>query len=104
MCAMVKMYSIDLFPEVAQSVGDNDETDPVPDHQSKVSTARQSVVESEHQEAAPQLALSPLLSQGAVWAEEIMLDWEEIVVRDNLLGLRDFFKEGICIRLKEEKV
>ncbi|CAH1802398.1 unnamed protein product, partial [Owenia fusiformis] len=38
------------------------------------------------------------------WAEEVNLLWAKIFTRDNLLGMRDFLKQGMDISVIEEKV
>ena len=50
------------------------------------------------------LELVSINSERVEWAEEMELDWGEVVVRDDLLALRDFLKTGIDVLVMEEKV
>lgn len=38
------------------------------------------------------------------WSEDIQLNWSQVVIRDDLLGLRNFFKQGMNIMVMEEMV
>lgn len=38
------------------------------------------------------------------WQENIELNWVKVQVRDDLLAVRDFLKEGINLAVMEEKV
>jgi hypothetical protein len=38
------------------------------------------------------------------WAEDIQLNWSQVVIRDDLLALRNFFKQGMTISVMEEMV
>ena len=48
--------------------------------------------------------LTPIQSESSTWQEEIVLNWNKVVVRDDLLGLRNFFKQGMTVTVVEEKV
>ena len=48
--------------------------------------------------------LTPIPSESSPWQEEIVLNWNKVVVRDDLLGLRNFFKQGMTVNVVEEKV
>lgn len=45
---------------------------------------------------------SPVDSEKHPWADEIECNWSQTVVRDDLLSLRDFFKQGMQISVLEE--
>ncbi|XP_053375749.1 leucine-rich repeat-containing protein 43-like isoform X3 [Mercenaria mercenaria] len=45
---------------------------------------------------------APVDSEKHVWAEEVECNWSQAVVRDDLLLLRDFFKQGMQISVVEE--
>ena len=48
--------------------------------------------------------LSAVNSEPSGWQEEIVLNWNQVIVRDDLLGLRKFFKQGMTVNVVEEKV
>ena len=48
--------------------------------------------------------VSPVDSAKLSWAEELECNWTKAVVRDDLLALRDFFKQGMQIAVMEEVV
>ncbi|XP_064619567.1 leucine-rich repeat-containing protein 43-like isoform X2 [Lineus longissimus] len=52
----------------------------------------------------PTYQLAPVKSLALPYAEEIEMNWWKTVTRDNLLGLRDFFKQGMEFSVIEEKV
>ena len=44
-------------------------------------------------------------SESCMWKEgDLELSWQKILVRDDLLGLRDFFVIGMQLQVVEEKV
>ena len=43
-------------------------------------------------------------SAGQPWAEEMELNWSQMVIRDDLVSLRDFFKQGMQFSVVEEMV
>ena len=53
---------------------------------------------------SPSMQLAPIRSASSTWQEDMELNWEEMVVRDDLLSLRNFFKQGMDITVMEEKV
>ncbi len=60
---------------------------------------------SEDGEIVPPVKLSPVKTEpAAAWAEEIPLNWNRVMVRDELLNVRDFFKQGMTVKVVEEKV
>ena len=50
---------------------------------------------------ADMVAINSTMSE---WAEEMELDWGQVVIRDDLLALRDFLKTGIDVFVMEQKV
>ena len=58
--------------------------------------------ESEATEESP---LEAVDSDACAWKEgDMELSWQKMLIRDDLLGLRDFFKTGMQIQVVEEKV
>ncbi|KAL3856249.1 hypothetical protein ACJMK2_011024 [Sinanodonta woodiana] len=55
-------------------------------------------------EDKPELKLAPIKSAKGAWAEEIELKWSESINRDDLISLRDFFKQGMDFSVVEEVV
>ncbi|KAK2148905.1 hypothetical protein LSH36_476g02066 [Paralvinella palmiformis] len=53
---------------------------------------------------SPSMQLAPIRSASSTWQEDMELNWEEMVVRDDLLSLRNFFKQGMDITVMEEKI
>lgn len=58
--------------------------------------------EKEDEEKEKQMELAPVSSVGQPWAEEIESNWTQMVVRDDLVSLRDFFKKGMQFSVVEE--
>ncbi|KAJ8313023.1 LOW QUALITY PROTEIN: hypothetical protein KUTeg_010396 [Tegillarca granosa] len=55
------------------------------------------------QDEKPSIQIAPVNSEGGHWsAEEIELNWSQVVVRDDLLSLRNFFKQGMNFSVIEE--
>ncbi len=52
----------------------------------------------------PEFKVSAINSGSSTWAEEMELNWTKVITRDNLLGLKNFFKQGMDIAVVEEKV
>ncbi len=50
------------------------------------------------------MKLSPLKTGGLPWAEELEVNWSSTQVRDDLQGLRNFFKSGMDLTVVEEMV
>ena len=50
------------------------------------------------------VSVAPVRSASSTWQEEMELNWKEMLVRDDLLSLRNFFKQGMDIAVMEEKV
>ncbi|KAK3083802.1 hypothetical protein FSP39_003399 [Pinctada imbricata] len=50
------------------------------------------------------IVVEPVKSGAGNWAEEIEINWSQVVVRDDLLQLRNFFKKGMDIAVMEEMV
>ena len=46
----------------------------------------------------------PINSGMGPWAEDIQLNWSQVVIRDDLLALRNFFKQGMTMSVMEEMV
>lgn len=44
----------------------------------------------------------PINSGMGPWSEDIQLNWSQVVIRDDLLALRNFFKQGMTISVMEE--
>ena len=59
---------------------------------------------NESTEDRSKVTLAPLRSGACTWAEEVELQWSTTVTRDNLLALRDFFKQGMKITVLEQVV
>ena len=61
---------------------------------------------SEHEavDSTISFKLTAINSEPSGWQEEIVLNWNRVVVRDDLLGLRNFFKQGMTVNVIEEKV
>ena len=47
---------------------------------------------------------APINSEMGPWSEDIQLNWSQVILRDDLLGLRNFFKQGMSIAVMEEMV
>ncbi|VDI58214.1 Hypothetical predicted protein [Mytilus galloprovincialis] len=60
--------------------------------------------EQHKEEADDVIKESPLNSGMGPWSEDIQLNWSQVVIRDDLLGLRNFFKQGMNIMVMEEMV
>lgn len=58
----------------------------------------------EPQSSRPIVPLAAITSVSKPWAEEIELDWKVDIVRDDLMALRDFFKQGMNFTVVEEMV
>ena len=56
------------------------------------------------EEAKTDIQLEAIKSEGGVWAEEIELNWSQVAVRDELLTLRNFLKQGMDFSVVEEMV
>ena len=48
--------------------------------------------------------LLPITSEKYPWGEDIEANWNQMVVRDDLISLRDFLKQGMEISVLEEMV
>ncbi|XP_069135935.1 leucine-rich repeat-containing protein 43-like isoform X3 [Argopecten irradians] len=74
--------------------------------QEKESPAKSSTPKCEEQEKAEEetqeLQLEAIKLGGATWAEEVEIDASQLVVRDELLDLRNFFKQGMQFSVVEE--
>ncbi|KAK3787039.1 hypothetical protein RRG08_037317 [Elysia crispata] len=55
-------------------------------------------------EPTPRIKLAPVNSEPKSWSEELQLDWSIDLVRDDLLTLRDFFKQGMDFTVVEQVV
>lgn len=55
-------------------------------------------------EAKTEIQLEAIKSEGGIWAEEIELNWSQVAVRDELLTLRNFLKQGMDFSVVEEMV
>ena len=55
-------------------------------------------------EPTPRIKLAPVNSEPKSWCEELQLDWSIDLVRDDLLTLRDFFKQGMDFTVVEQVV
>ncbi|RUS71369.1 hypothetical protein EGW08_020865 [Elysia chlorotica] len=55
-------------------------------------------------EPTPRIKLAPINSEPKPWSEELQLDWSIDLVRDDLLTLRDFFKQGMDFTVVEQVV
>ncbi|XP_005091563.1 leucine-rich repeat-containing protein 43 [Aplysia californica] len=62
-------------------------------------TARQ-----EEAEPTPRIKLAPVNTEPQPWGEELELNWMADLTRDDLLGLRDFFKQGMDFSVVEQVV
>ncbi|GFO37698.1 leucine-rich repeat-containing protein 43 [Plakobranchus ocellatus] len=56
------------------------------------------------EEPTPRIKLVPVNSDPKPWSEELQLDWSVDLVRDDLLTLRDFFKQGMDFTVVEQVV
>ncbi|XP_033748335.1 leucine-rich repeat-containing protein 43-like isoform X10 [Pecten maximus] len=76
--------------------------------QEKLSPAKSSTPKREEQEQVEEetqeLQLEAIKLGGTTWAEEVELDASQLVVRDELLDLRNFFKQGMQFSVVEEMV
>ncbi|XP_033748327.1 leucine-rich repeat-containing protein 43-like isoform X3 [Pecten maximus] len=74
--------------------------------QEKLSPAKSSTPKREEQEQVEEetqeLQLEAIKLGGTTWAEEVELDASQLVVRDELLDLRNFFKQGMQFSVVEE--
>lgn len=60
--------------------------------------------QDERMEAKAEIQLEAIKSEGGIWAEEIELNWSQVAVRDELLTLRNFLKQGMDFSVVEEMV
>lgn len=60
--------------------------------------------QDETMEAKTEIQLEAIKSEGGIWAEEIELNWSQVAVRDELLTLRNFLKQGMDFSVVEEMV
>ncbi|XP_052246796.1 leucine-rich repeat-containing protein 43-like isoform X3 [Dreissena polymorpha] len=79
------------------------------DHRAQVAPSVLSDIEEKKKEEEEDKAgepkkikVSPVDSAKLSWAEELECNWTKAVVRDDLLALRDFFKQGMQIAVMEE--
>ena len=56
------------------------------------------------EELTPRIKLAPVNSDPKPWSEELQLEWSIDLVRDDLLTLRDFFKQGMDFTVVEQVV
>ncbi|XP_021349907.1 leucine-rich repeat-containing protein 43-like isoform X3 [Mizuhopecten yessoensis] len=68
----------------------------------KSSTPKVDEQEQIEEEEKQELQLEAIKLGGAIWAEEVELDTSQLVVRDELLDLRNFFKQGMQFSVIEE--
>ena len=59
---------------------------------------------TEHPLVEEEVKLEPVSSTVSSWSEEMELNWSTLLLRDDLTGLRNFFKQGMDINIVEEKV
>merc|ERR1711974_513028 len=52
----------------------------------------------------PRIKLSPVNTDPQKWAEELEMNWTIDLTRDDLLALRDFFKQGMDFTVVEQVV
>lgn len=74
------------------------EQSPVPEERSEGSK------EEGDEEAEKRVKVAPINSESHVWADEIECNWTKAVLRDDLVALRDFFKQGMEVSVIEEMV
>ncbi|XP_013401181.1 leucine-rich repeat-containing protein 43 isoform X2 [Lingula anatina] len=82
-------------------------TSPLPDDNQSLKSGPGSMKSHHSSQAAinqPKIPVAPIMSESGNWAEEISLNWSQMVTRDDLVTLRDFLKEGMEIFVMEEKI
>ncbi|KAL5016013.1 hypothetical protein ScPMuIL_005602 [Solemya velum] len=55
-------------------------------------------------EEPPHVKLSAVMTDPQIWMEELELNWSKVIVRDDLLALRDFLMQGMEFSVVEEVV
>jgi hypothetical protein len=60
--------------------------------------------QEEEETAKTEIQVEAIKSEGGIWAEEMELNWSQVAVRDDLLTLRNFFKQGMDFSVVEELV
>ncbi|XP_056009165.1 leucine-rich repeat-containing protein 43-like isoform X3 [Ostrea edulis] len=60
--------------------------------------------QEEEEKAKTDIQMEAIKSEGGMWAEEMELNWSQVAVRDDLLTLRNFFKQGMDFSVVEELV
>ncbi|XP_056009171.1 leucine-rich repeat-containing protein 43-like isoform X9 [Ostrea edulis] len=58
--------------------------------------------QEEEEKAKTDIQMEAIKSEGGMWAEEMELNWSQVAVRDDLLTLRNFFKQGMDFSVVEE--
>ena len=59
---------------------------------------------TEEEAEPPKIKLAPVNTEPQPWAEELELNWTTDLTRDDLLTLRDFFKQGMDFSVVEQVV
>lgn len=60
------------------------------------------VIEEQKEEEPEVIKVGAINSGLGPWSEDIQLNWSQVVIRDDLLALRNFFKQGMDIIVMEE--
>ncbi|XP_078335232.1 uncharacterized protein LOC111135443 isoform X1 [Crassostrea virginica] len=102
----VKNVNFTAQPEVVSAREPTAEYERPPDEIPVSVTPKQSqeTEQEEMEEAKTDIQLEAIKSEGGVWAEEIELNWSQVAVRDELLTLRNFLKQGMDFSVVEEMV
>ncbi|XP_078335235.1 uncharacterized protein LOC111135443 isoform X4 [Crassostrea virginica] len=100
----VKNVNFTAQPEVVSAREPTAEYERPPDEIPVSVTPKQSqeTEQEEMEEAKTDIQLEAIKSEGGVWAEEIELNWSQVAVRDELLTLRNFLKQGMDFSVVEE--
>ncbi|XP_052715665.1 leucine-rich repeat-containing protein 43-like isoform X4 [Crassostrea angulata] len=102
----VKNVNFTAQPEVVSAREPTAEYERPPDEIPLSVTPKQSeeAEQDETMEAKTEIQLEAIKSEGGIWAEEIELNWSQVAVRDELLTLRNFLKQGMDFSVVEEMV
>ncbi|XP_061166534.1 leucine-rich repeat-containing protein 43-like [Saccostrea echinata] len=102
----VKNVNFTAQPEVVSAREPTAEHERPPDEIPFSVTPKQSEAmdQEEEEETKTQIQVEAIKSEGGLWAEEIELNWSQVAVRDELLTLRNFFKQGMDFSVVEELV
>uniref|UniRef100_A0A8W8K691 Leucine-rich repeat-containing protein 43 n=1 Tax=Magallana gigas TaxID=29159 RepID=A0A8W8K691_MAGGI len=100
----VKNVNFTAQPEVVSAREPTAEYERPPDEIPLSVTPKQSeeAEQDETMEAKTEIQLEAIKSEGGIWAEEIELNWSQVAVRDELLTLRNFLKQGMDFSVVEE--